>query len=50
MDMLRNKFGENAVLTAGMLSDSHSAHLRNHKERGTSLQKDNLHKVDPAEE
>lgn len=42
MDMLRNKFGENAVLTAGMLSDSHSARLRNHKERGTSLQKDNL--------
>lgn len=33
MDMLRNKFGENAVLTAGMLSDSHSARLRNHKER-----------------
>lgn len=47
MDMLRNKFGENAVLTAGMLSDTHSARLRNHKERGTSLQKDNLHSVDP---
>ncbi|QSF46820.1 DNA polymerase IV [Paenibacillus tianjinensis] len=47
MDMLRNKFGENAVLTAGMLSDSHSARLRNHKERGTSLQKDNLQSVDP---
>lgn len=47
MDMLRNKFGENAVLTAGMLSDSHSARLRNHKERGTSLQKDNLRQVDP---
>lgn len=47
MDMLRNKFGENAVLTAGMLSDSHSARLRNHKERGTSLQKDNLREVDP---
>lgn len=46
MDMLRNKFGENAVLTAGMLSDSHSARLRNHKERGTSLQKDNLGQVD----
>ncbi|XMB29072.1 DNA polymerase IV [Paenibacillus sp. BR2-3] len=46
MDMLRNKFGENAVLTAGMLSDAHSALLRNHKERGTSLQKDNLHGVD----
>jgi DNA polymerase IV len=30
-----------------MLSDSHSARLRNHKERGTSLQKDNLESVDP---
>ncbi|WNS46915.1 DNA polymerase IV [Paenibacillus sp. MMS20-IR301] len=46
MDMLRNKFGENAVLTAGMLSDSHSARLRNHQERGTSLQKDNLSSAD----
>ncbi|WP_445671030.1 DNA polymerase IV [Paenibacillus sp. FSL P4-0184] len=46
MDMLRNKFGENAVLTAGMLSDTHSARLRNHKERGTSLQKDNLLSVE----
>lgn len=46
MDMLRNKFGENAVLTAGMLRDSHSALLRNHKERGTSLQKDNLRNLD----
>ncbi|KGE16491.1 DNA polymerase IV [Paenibacillus wynnii] len=46
MDMLRNKFGENAVLTAGMLSDTHSARLRNHKERGTSLQKDNLKDID----
>ncbi|AIQ63550.1 DNA polymerase IV [Paenibacillus stellifer] len=42
MDMLRNKFGENAVLTAGMLNDPHAALLRNHKERGTSLQKDRL--------
>lgn len=42
MDMLRNKFGENAVLTAGMLGDPHTALLRNHKARGTSLQKDNL--------
>ncbi|NUU63995.1 DNA polymerase IV [Paenibacillus agri] len=46
MDMLRNKFGENAVLTAGMLSDTHSSLLRNHKERGTSLQKDNLGRLD----
>lgn len=47
MDMLRNKFGENAVLTAGMLSDAHSSRLRNHKERGTSLQKDNLSSLNP---
>jgi DNA polymerase IV len=50
MDMLRNKFGENAVLTAGMLSDTHSARLRNHKERGTSLQKDNLLDMDHDKE
>lgn len=50
MDILRNKFGESAVLTAGMLTDSHSSMLRNHKERGTSLQKDNLHTVDPDKE
>jgi DNA polymerase-4 len=50
MDMLRNKFGENAVLTAGMLSDTHSARLRNHKERGTSLQKDNLLSVESDKE
>ncbi|OBZ14785.1 DNA polymerase IV [Bacillus sp. FJAT-27264] len=46
MDMLRNKFGENAVLTAGMLSDTHSSLLRNHKDRGTSLQKDNLGRLE----
>ncbi|MBT2293001.1 DNA polymerase IV [Paenibacillus albidus] len=49
MDMLRNKFGENAVLTAGMLRDTHSARIRNHKERGTSLQKDNLTPMEPDE-
>lgn len=49
MDLLRNKFGENAVLTAGMLTETHSARLRNHKERGTSLQKDNLYKLGPEE-
>lgn len=42
MDMLRDKFGEDAVLTAGMLSDDPSALIRNHKLRGTSLQKDYL--------
>ncbi|MEF2965516.1 DNA polymerase IV [Paenibacillus sp. M1] len=42
MDLLRDKFGENAVLTAGMLSDDPSALIRNHKIRGTSLQTDFL--------
>lgn len=40
MDQLRNKFGENAVVTAGMLGDDPSVLLRNHKVRGTSLQMD----------
>ncbi|MCM3783105.1 DNA polymerase IV [Neobacillus mesonae] len=42
MDELRDKFGENAVLTAGMLGDDPSVLIRNYKARGTSLQKDNL--------
>mgnify|MGYP001030186405 CR=1 FL=1 len=42
MDTLRDKFGESAVLTAGMLGDDPSVLLRNPKLRGTSLQKDNL--------
>ncbi|AHV96895.1 DNA polymerase IV [Paenibacillus sabinae] len=50
MDMLRNKFGENAVLTAGMLGDPHTALLRNHKARGTSLQKDQLRRPSQDEE
>lgn len=40
MDELRNKFGESAVLTAGMLGDDPSTLIRNHKIRGTSLQMD----------
>lgn len=44
MDLLRDKFGEGAVLTAGMLSDDPSALIRNHKVRGTSLQTDFLRK------
>ncbi len=40
MDRLRDKFGEDAVLTAGMLSDDPSALIRNKRIRGTSLQKD----------
>lgn len=46
MDQLRDKFGENAVVTAGMLGDDPSTLLRNHKVRGTSLQKDNLQSLD----
>lgn len=46
MDMLRDKFGEGAVLTAGMLSDDPSALIRNHKIRGTSLQTDFLRDED----
>ncbi len=42
VDRLRDKFGENAVLTAGMLGDDPSALIRNHKIRGTSLQMDHL--------
>ncbi|WP_276311509.1 DNA polymerase IV [Paenibacillus montanisoli] len=40
MDMLRDKFGEDAVLTAGMLGDDPSALIRNKRIRGTSLQID----------
>jgi DNA polymerase-4 len=42
MDDLRDKFGEGAILTAGMLSDDPSSLIRNHKLRGTSLQMDHL--------
>ncbi|AWB44169.1 DNA polymerase IV [Paenibacillus sp. CAA11] len=42
MDELRDKFGEGAMLTAGMLSDDPSSLIRNHKVRGTSLQTDFL--------
>jgi len=42
MDSLRDKFGESAVLTAGMLGDDPSSLIRNKKLRGTSLQKDFL--------
>jgi len=40
MDRLRDKFGEDAVLTAGMIGDDPSALIRNKRIRGTSLQKD----------
>ncbi|MFD2613233.1 DNA polymerase IV [Paenibacillus gansuensis] len=42
LDLLRDKFGESAVLTAGMLGDDPSALIRNHRVRGTSLQMDHL--------
>ncbi len=42
MDALRDKFGESAVLTAGMLGDDPSTLIRNKKVRGTSLEKDFL--------
>lgn len=38
MDELRDKFGEEAVLTAGMLLGGPSALIRNRRIRGTSLQ------------
>jgi len=44
MDKIRDKFGESALLTAGMLGDDPSALIRNHKIRGTSLQMDHLRK------
>ncbi|MEV5028687.1 DNA polymerase IV [Paenibacillus sp. LPE1-1-1.1] len=40
MDRLRDKYGEDAVLTAGMLGDDPSTLIRNKRIRGTSLQKD----------
>lgn len=42
MDRIRDKYGENAILTAGMLGDDPSALIRNHKVRGTSLQMDHI--------
>lgn len=42
MDRIRDKYGESAILTAGMLGDDPSTLIRNHKVRGTSLQMDHL--------
>jgi DNA polymerase IV len=44
MDRIRNKYGEQALLTAGMIGDDPSTLIRNHKIRGTSLQTDHLRK------
>ncbi|MBB6729398.1 DNA polymerase IV [Cohnella zeiphila] len=50
MDRLRDKYGESAVLTAGMLTDDPSSLIRNTKIRGTSLQTDFLRMKQPGEE
>jgi DNA polymerase IV len=42
MDRIRDKYGESALLTAGMITNDPSALIRNHKARGTSLQMDHL--------
>lgn len=42
MDRIRDKYGESAILTAGMLGDDPSSLIRNHKVRGTSLQMDHF--------
>ncbi|PYI56462.1 DNA polymerase IV [Paenibacillus flagellatus] len=42
MDRIRDKYGENAILTAGMVGTDPSAWIRNHKRRGTSLQMDHI--------
>lgn len=42
MDRIRDKYGESAILTLGMLSDDPSALIRDRKRRGTSLQMDHL--------
>lgn len=42
MDRIRDKYGEDAILTAGMVGTDPSAWIRNHKRRGTSLQMDHL--------
>jgi DNA polymerase-4 len=47
MDRLRDKYGEAAVLTAGMLTDDPSSLIRNKKIRGTSLEKDFLRSENP---
>ncbi|WP_195571561.1 DNA polymerase IV [Paenibacillus sp. 1001270B_150601_E10] len=42
MDKIRDKYGENSLVTLGMLGDDPSVLLRNHRRRGTSLDKDFL--------
>lgn len=40
MDRIRDKYGENSLITLGMIAEESSSILRNHKRRGTSLQTD----------
>ena len=42
MDRIRDKYGENAILTLGMIGDDPSALIRDTKRRGTSLQMDHI--------
>lgn len=42
MDQIRDKYGENALITLGMVTEDNSALLRDHQRRGTSLQTDFL--------
>jgi DNA polymerase-4 len=46
MDGIRDKYGENAIVTAGMIGNDPSVLLRDHKVRGTSLQTDHLKEID----
>ncbi len=48
MDQLRDKYGENTIITAGMKGIESGERLRNTKARGTSLQKDYL-KLNPIQ-
>ncbi|MDF2720667.1 MAG: polymerase [Paenibacillus sp.] len=49
MDRIRDLYGEDALLTAGMLGTDPSALIRDHKRRGTSLQMDHIREKRPDE-
>ncbi|GEO27445.1 DNA polymerase IV 1 [Alicyclobacillus acidoterrestris] len=46
-DALRNRFGENILVKGRMLQPDNSNVLRDHRSRGTSLQKDRLFEEEP---
>ncbi|MGZ9582939.1 DNA polymerase IV [Paenibacillus marinisediminis] len=50
MDQIRDKFGENALITLGMVGEDSSSLLRNHQRRGTSLQTDFLREWEAKQE